>query len=266
MILLVAISGIVYGLIKKQKLWPYQLDFIFACIIPFAPYLVKNSTEPRYLLPLTLMLIWLTGMVLKKIYLKYKFYYLILLVLIISYSGLLAFRFNYLMFKPSTYLQAKQWLETSVDQSQRLLINGNNYYLIPSLLSQQPGEIYDLDYYHKINKELIKISDEKQREYANIKNVRPANNLTYLSGGKDYQYLFQAKDYEWIVLDYYSQSEKDKLKKWFAMEENWQPTISFNPRNDGKEVDTTLNIKNPWNLFKLERFGPYIEIYQNLEN
>ncbi len=262
-IIIIGLIGLIIMAYRKTSF--FWLISLFT-VSGFAVYLFKAFLNPRSAQPLSLLFIfgtaYLVNLLLKKPFWLAGW----LLILTLGYSLILDVRLNYLFFQPSTYVLAKHYLQHQIPNDQPILINRNNIYLVPDLQAQKPTDLYQTDYYQTLKPYLQALTPTDQSDFPNIKQVTSANNLEYLNQRQDLDRYFQAQNYRYIVIDYFTPEERQTLWHKYNLNQTDYPLISEQLASPSPKssIPDLLDMNYPLpQLFAIDRFGPNFEIYEN---
>jgi hypothetical protein len=134
---------------------------------------------------------------------------------------------------------------------------------LPTKKAQFPNHLYNTSYYVRLRQALSTLSEEEKGNLPNLKLVRSISNMKMLSGEVDWKYL-KAKDYDYVVIEYFTDTEKQSfMKKIDFSPSQFMLVKTIAPSKKITNISTVLNIENPVvDLFSIDRFGPYFEIYE----
>jgi hypothetical protein len=253
-----------YGIFHFSKSDKKNATLILSfCLLLFTPFLSKDTLEPRYALSLSILLT--VSFVYYLIKLKN---YRTIAILTMIYSLLLNLRFIQLLYKPSTYITAKNYLEENIPSQSPILVDRNNFYLLPTKLAQQPKSLYNNSFYQNLNQIVDNLNDQQEVRIKNLKHITSLSNFTTLSDDKPWP-IPQAQDYDYVVVEYFSPEERQTyLRKIDFNSSQFQLITTINPAKiptQNLKLNTVLNIENPITyLFSVNQLGPYFEIYQKI--
>jgi len=235
---------------------------IVACL----PFLVKGTAEPRYIFLLFIPFIVSASFFLDTLLTQRKLPAYLLIGLTILLSLIPVVRFKFLLYRKSTYLLAKDYLEKEIPQNKPLLVNRNNFYLLPSLESQEPKELFSDPYYQSLRSILSTMKKGEIEKMKQVKFIHSLSNMRMLA--KKANFTVETDKYDFVVFDYYTQGEKQVLMEEIRFNpKNYELVKTFSPADSFIPLPSLLNIHNPYkHLFSVDRFGPYFEVYEKNEN
>lgn len=253
------VIGVVFGH-KKYKNY-FIILFIFIAIYSTVFYMYFRF-EYRFLLPLILPLIIGSSFGIKELKnrLHPKIFYSVLIFFVFT-ASILAIRLSYLGYLNDSRVLAKNWLEKNVKSNEKVLVYANLMRLPnnTSGIAEQKyidnGSLRTVDRYESgIRPELKNGKVFHALNLYTVRNDNFYNMIAKYAGDNKYRYLIIAKK------DFLNNPEQ--FKKVYDLTKNAKLVANFGNDESGYSLGKTEIGPNLIPLFKIDGFGPSVEIYE----
>jgi hypothetical protein len=183
---------------------------------------------------------------------------MLVLILASIFSLTLGLRFNWLTFKKSTYLEARDWVQENVPPQANLLVSIDSIGIIPSASASAVVAAYDTGYHHTQRKLLL----ERDNTDSVVKNVFFYADLTNLLPADEFKKTMKNITFDYVVS--FGCGANEDVRMWSQLERNdYDLRTKFLPVAGSAEIPDVLGISIPFvDLFGVERYGPCINVYE----
>jgi hypothetical protein len=253
-ILLIALGGVYWIYKKQQRDLHILLGFGVAALMP---YLFKDTMEYRYIQLVIPVIIIFSSVIVAK-YIK-NYWVIFILISGLLYQIILVGTYNLRYFKASTHVVAKNYIEQNIGVDSSILMIRDDLNLVPTveftevIRAKNPG-------YHQAQVSLLENGLEEKYKTWKVNYLNELDNVM-----KDGQLdsFINEKVYEYLIIPYSSPSTKQQVLDRINIESkklSLEKTIS--PSDTGYSA-SALKLR-PAEIFKVERFGPYYDVYKIL--
>lgn len=182
---------------------------------------------------------------------------MLILALASVFSLALGLRLNWLTFKKTTFIEAKNWVEENVPFEANLLVEIDIIGIVPSANASMVIAAHERGY-HRTQRNLL---IEKDINSSLVKNVFFYIDLKTMLPENEFKKIIKEKEFDYIVS---FSCYKNGSQIWSEIDSrNYHLHTQFRPTESTTQISHVLGTSRPFpDLFRVKRYGFCINIYE----